>query len=251
MSRTVPPENPRTTDVARRTGLALPLLAVAGFFAVLMLAAAVQGHPIFRTADDAEPLPTTTPVPEPAPTTSGLPEFEPPQDSIVLTILTAVVAIVIGAVILLVLFFGLRLLVRTLMSLWHGRRLRRRGGADVAVGAVAAEPAPTDAPDAVEIRRGIAEARVAIERDDIPADAIVAAWIGLEESAADAGVIRGASETAAEFTVRILARRASITREVARLLRLYEDVRFGGLVTTEHDREVAAQCLRSIEEGWR
>lgn len=47
MSRTVPPETPVKSGPVRRTGLALSLLAVAGFFAILMLAAAVQGRPVF------------------------------------------------------------------------------------------------------------------------------------------------------------------------------------------------------------
>lgn len=250
MSSTAPPEIPETSGVARWTSLALPLLAVAGFFAILMLAATVQGRPSFRPLGSTEPSPTQTPVPEPAPTTSGMPEFEPPEDSLVLTIVTAAVVLLIGGVVLVVLFFGIRLLLRTLRNLWRDRRLRRRSGAEVLVAALEPELV-TAAPDAVEVRRGIAQALVALGREAPPSDAIVAAWIGLEESAADAGVVRAPSETAAEFTVRILGRRSSIASEVSGLLRLYEDVRFGGRTASERDRETAERSLRAIEEGWR
>jgi hypothetical protein len=250
MSRIVPPETPERSGVARWTSLVLPLLAVAGFFTILMLAAAVQGSPTFRPVGEPGPPPTRTPVPEPAPSSSGIPEFEPPEDPLILTIIAAAVVVLIGGVILAVLFFGIRLVVRMLAALWRDRRLRRRAGADVAV-AVTADPVAPVAPDAGEIRRGIAQALVALAQDDAPADGIVAAWIGLEESAADAGVVRAPSETAAEFTVRILARRASIAPQVSRLLRMYEDVRFGGRATTEGDRETALRCLREIEEAWR
>ncbi|MFJ4225789.1 DUF4129 domain-containing protein [Microbacterium sp. NPDC089695] len=250
MSRPVPPEIPEESGVARRPGLVFPLLGVAGFFVILMLAATVQGHPVFRPVGDPKSIPTRTPVPEPVPTTSGMPEFEPPEDSLILTIITAVVVILIGGVLLVVVFLGVRLLVRTLLSLWHGRRPRRRGGAEIP-GAVAGTEPAASTPDAVEIRRGISDALVALERDEPPTGAIVAAWMSLEESAADAGVVRAPSETAAEFTVRILARRSSLASDVSRLLRLYEDVRFGGRIATEHDRDTAVRCLRAIEEGWR
>lgn len=251
MSRIDQPEISERSSVARRTSLILSLLAVAGFFAILMLAAAVQGTPVFRPVGEAEPSPTQTPLPDPQPSTSGLPDFEPPEETVIPAILTAIFVVVVGGVILLVVFLGIRLLVRTLLNLWRDRRLRRRTGIEVAAGIAAVHPVPSDSPDAVEIRRGIAQALVAIDRDAAPTDAIVAAWAGLEESAADAGMVRADSETAAEFTVRILARRSSTAAEVSALLRLYEDVRFGGLVATEQDRATAARYLRAIEEGWR
>ena len=61
------------------------------------------------------------------------------------------------------------------------------------------------------MQRGIAGALATIDERATASDAIVAAWIGLEESAADAGVKRAASETPGEFVVRIITLRPGLS----------------------------------------
>lgn len=250
MSRAVREEAEATRQRRPLGRVLLGLVSITGFFALLMFASALQGYPVFAPAQESGPAVTVTPEPQPEMTQGPLPEIPPQEDSPVLTAIAIVVAVIIGAAILLMLFFGIRLLVRTLRGLWRDRPLARRVAAEVSVGGAETET-PSSEPEAEVVRRGVAQALRAIGDGAEPGDSIIAAWQGLEETAADAGVVRARSETAAEFTVRILAHRPSTSGEVATLLRLFEDVRFGGRVADEADRRTAIRCLRAIEEGWR
>ncbi|MEA1261534.1 DUF4129 domain-containing protein [Microbacterium sp. STF-2] len=234
----------------RPRGLLLPLIAIAGFFATIMFAASAQGLPQFggwftatedRAGDDV--LPT-------APTETAPPPLDPPEDSPLLAIIGYVLAAVVVAVVLAMVYLGLRLLIRYLVGLWRDRPLARREAARVDARVVIA-PAAHVEPDEATIQRGIAEALRTIDGRTLPGDSIVAAWVGLEESAADAGAGRGVNETPSEFTVRIIGRRAGIADDVVALLGLYEQVRFGGHDADERDRARAADCLRGIQKGWR
>ncbi|MFJ6531046.1 DUF4129 domain-containing protein [Microbacterium sp. NPDC091662] len=230
--------------------LLLPLIVIAGFFATIMFAAATQGLPQFggwftdteeRSGDDVVPT---------APAETASPPLDPPEDSPLLVIIGYILAAVVIAAVLAMVFFGARLLIRYLVGLWRDRPLARREATRVDTQAVTA-PVTDVEPDDATIRRGIAEALRTIDSRPLPGDSIVAAWVGLEESAADAGAGRGANETPSEFTVRIVGRRAGIADDVVALLGLYEQVRFGGHDAGEGDRARAAECLRAIQEGWR
>lgn len=249
MSRSEPPapEQEHVGTRPRIDRLLVPLIGIAGFFAVVMFAASAQGTPQFGpwpiegaepTAVDNTPAPMESAPPPPPP--------EQPADSAILAIIGYVAAALIVAAVLAMVYLG----VRYLVQLWRNRPLARRGAADVAVDVVAAPVADAD-PDAAVIRRGIDEALRTIDERPEPGDSIVAAWVGLEESAADAGAGRAANETPSEFTVRIIGRREGIADEIVVLLRLYEEVRFGGHVADDDDRARAATCLRGIQEGWR
>ena len=225
----------------------LPLVAVAGFFAVVMFVAAQQGLPQFRPlpGGGTELVDVGTSEPAPAEMTPG--PMEQTEES---PLFKVILAVLVAIAVLTLLFFGARMLVRYLRGLWRDRPLERREAA--AVDAMSVVIAGTDAePDAAIIRRGIDEALRTIDVDPAPGDSIVAAWVGLEESATDAGAGRAPHETPSEFTVRIIGRRAGIAADVVALLGLYEQVRFGGLVAEERDRATAAACLRGIQAGWR
>lgn len=235
---------------SRSRHLLLPLIAITGLFAVVMFAAAAQGLPQFSLGPDEGPSSTSEEVVPPAPMESSPPPMEPPEDSPLLTIIGFVLAALVAAAVLAAAYFGLRLLLRFLKGLWRDRPLARQEvahvDAEVLVGAA------LDAePDEATIRRGIAEALRTIDERPAPGDSIVAAWVGLEESAADAGAGRGANETPSEFTVRIIGRRTGIAADVVTLLALYEQVRFGGRDADEGDRATASACLRGIQAGWR
>jgi hypothetical protein len=235
---------------SRSRHLLLPLIAITGLFAVVMFAAAAQGLPQFSLGPDEGPSSTSEEVVPPAPMESSPPPMEPPEDSPLLTIIGFVLAALVAAAVLAAASFGLRLLLRFLKGLWRDRPLARQEvahvDAEVLVGAA------LDAePDEATIRRGIAEALRTIDERPAPGDSIVAAWVGLEESAADAGAGRGANETPSEFTVRIIGRRTGIAADVVTLLALYEQVRFGGRDADEGDRATASACLRGIQAGWR
>ncbi|GGF33027.1 hypothetical protein GCM10010922_05130 [Microbacterium sorbitolivorans] len=216
--------------------------------AVVMVAAAVQGTPRFDPPDwdfgsrGGQIMPTLSEAPPETPF-----EFFPQQEpgnggSVVGWILIALAAAVAGVL----LFF----LVRALIRAWLARVPRRAVEAPGAETFVSdREPDPEAA--APEIRRGIAFARRVIDQHAAPSDAIVAAWVGLEQSASDAGLVRGTAETPAEFALRIITHREAIAGDARELLRLYERVRFAGRVATEDDRAAARRALEAIEEGWR
>ncbi len=220
--------------------------AVTVLFLIVMFTASMQGLPSFHPPFIEVDLPDRTAGPEPTPpTTPPTPPPEPETSFWGIIVLVLLLALVAGAAALLI-----TMAVRALIQQWRDRPLSRRDGADVDV-AEATAAGVAAAPDAPIVRRGIAAARVVVRERADPGDAIVAAWVGLEETAADAGIPRAASETPAEFTLRILLRRPGIEEATRDLLRLYESVRFGGRVGTEQDRTAAAHALDVIEEGWR
>lgn len=214
-------------------------------FLIATLAAAVAGHPVFTPGEpDPEPLPQPT-APQTVPP-MGIGEPQQQSDDLLLRIIGIVMVVLVVAAAV----AALVMLVRAVLLHWRSRPLRRAEGAATDV-AMNAEAVTESAPDAPTMRRGIAAARAAIDLPSDAGDAIIAAWVGLEETAIDSGVGRGRSETPAEFTLRILLRRPGIEEPARRLLRLYESVRFGGHRADAAMREDAARALAEIEEGWR
>lgn len=235
----------RTGGGVRGAGL---VGAVVVLFTVAMIAATVQGAPTFRpdslfTPAPAEPMPTTDPA------GTGLPEdveMDPTGAAIAQT-LGIILMVLVGAALIAL----LALIVRTLIRAWRDRPLRRRDAAEVSSALTGIDATPESDVAVPVIQRGIVGALRAIEDRAAPSDAIVAAWVGLEESAADAGVRRATSETPGEFVLRIITLRAGVADEAAQLLDLYERVRFGTHVASEHDRDTARHALRRIEGVWR
>lgn len=221
------------------------LAFAAGLVLLVMAVARWQGAPELT-------LPEVTVQPTEEPTATQPPVTEPPPSGEQIVPdegLTTVVVIIFGIVALVVGILLLRALILFLARLSRDRRPSRREGAEIsgiAVGAPASAEAVAEA-----VRTGIAGALFRIEGEGLPGDAIVAAWVGLEESAAEAGVKRGLAETPAEFTMRIIAPREAVAAEAAALLRLYERVRFGGWEAQEPDRARAREALQKIERAWR
>lgn len=222
--------------------------AVIGLFLIVLVAIAVQGTPSIDFAP-SEPREAATPPPvldeSPMPVGTPLPE-NPASDIIGATIGFVFLALAAVAV-----TFILILVVRALMRAWRDRPLQTQEGdaTDFEVQEQAVDAEPDVA--APMIRRGIQGALRTIDERPIATDAIIAAWVGLEESATDAGMTRGASETPSEFALRIITRRSGFSDAARELLRLYERVRFGGYIAEEHDRDAARAALQRIEEGWR
>ncbi|MBS1675100.1 MAG: DUF4129 domain-containing protein [Actinobacteria bacterium] len=233
-------------DDARIRRLPLPgaLAIVVLVTVVLMGVASLQGAPRFGDIGLPRGLPFPMPTADEQTPGAGVPQ--PLPDSPVLAMIASVIAIVIAAVGLVLMGW---LFWRMIRGLWAGRPLRRQDGADVATGgAVGSGDEPVDA-DA--IRTAAVDAQQVIDAHRDPGDAIVAAWVHLEEASARAGRARAAAETPGEFTMRILRRRPGLDRELETLLGLYESVRFGGRLADEAARDTARSCLLAIEEGWR
>lgn len=243
----MPSEHPTRVAGRRVRGIGLAVTVVV-LIVVAMIAAGIQGAPTFRPSDPVPP-PTSEPLPTTAPGGTGTPE--PLENESTNAVLVQVMGIVLMVLVAAAVLALLVLIVRALLRAWRERPLRRRDAADVAHGVDDLSVAPDPEVAVTVIQRGIAGALLALDDRMAPTDAIVAAWVGLEESAADAGVSRAASETAGEFALRIITLRSGIADDAVALLNLYERVRFGTYVAVEQDRVAARAALRRIEEVWR
>lgn len=142
---------------------------------------------------------------------------------------------------------------------WHRRAPRRRAPRSVeaetqiAVAAGVGQPVEPE-PDLPVVRSGIEEALLELDRDVEPGDAVVRAWLGLQQSAEQSGVSRGRSETPTEFTSRILGRvfanDSAGSDAIATLLRLYLRTRFGDHPVTETDVALVRDALRELVLRW-
>jgi hypothetical protein len=111
---------------------------------------------------------------------------------------------------------------------------------------IALEPEPSTP----ELRTGIELALQALDEQREPADAIVRAWLGLQETAAESGIVRRDAETPTEFTSRILSRAFGDDRAVRTLLRLYLRTRFGDHPVTADDVATVRAALRELVRTW-
>ena len=223
--------------------------AVIVLFALVALASALQGRPQFRATNfELGNGIAYTPLPEPSSTGEPLPRVTDTPWWV--TALSVVLGAALALALIVLLVFLARLLVRAVRDLWQSRSHSIQGGVDLTV-ADASGPSSEQVPDAVHVRRGIATALREISAGTAPSDSIVAAWVGVEQAAADAGVTRGTSETAAELSLRVIAHRSKISAETQELLALYEKVRFGGYLADEGDRDVARRLLERIAGEWQ
>jgi hypothetical protein len=93
-----------------------------------------------------------------------------------------------------------------------------------------------------------AVARLALLRAGEPRNAIVACWVDLEESASAAGLPRHPSETAAEYTIRVLHTWDIAPAALGGLAELYREARYSRHPLTEHHRAEAIARLTTIHE---
>jgi hypothetical protein len=133
---------------------------------------------------------------------------------------------------------------------WAGRPSRaatsRHSLAVEATSEVPVEPEP----DAPALSAGIELALQALDAHREPADAIVRAWLGLQETAEESGIKRLAAETPTEFTSRILGRAFADARPVQTLLRLYLRTRFGDHPVTGADVAAVRVALQELVRTW-
>jgi hypothetical protein len=97
---------------------------------------------------------------------------------------------------------------------------------------------------------GIGLALQALDEQREPADAVVRAWIGLQETAEESGIVRRPSETPTEFTSRILSGAFADDRALRTLLRLYLRTRFGDHPVTDQDVAAVREALAQLLSTW-
>ncbi|HEY3771555.1 MAG TPA: DUF4129 domain-containing protein [Solirubrobacteraceae bacterium] len=145
------------------------------------------------------------------------------------------------------------IVVALLWRWWAGRRSgAARNRHSVVTGATTSEPPiePEPEPDTPALRTGIELALQVLDEQREPADAIVRAWLGLQETAEQSGIVRGPAETPTEFTSRILSRAVTDDRALRTLLRLYLRTRFGDHPATTDDVAQVRAALRELVATW-
>jgi hypothetical protein len=192
-------------------------------------------------------LPAVTPTPIVPPRSSplGLPGTGEPNP---------VVQTVVGIVLQVLFFAAAAAIVAALVAfivrrIRQRRRLLRRRGSSGEVGGGVATTSDGVVP-APAMRRGIARALEILDERREPSDAVVQAWLGLEQTATDAGAGRGTAETPAEYTARIVQRFATDRAAAHALLRLYQDVRFGGRTADAASVTAARESLLRLQASW-
>jgi Domain of unknown function (DUF4129) len=213
---------------------ALILLAVGG--------AAVRGPWVLerRTAEvpfRGARLPT--PTPEPLPTDQRPPLPEPGEaPRIDLSWLPGVLIVLAAAVLALVLW---RIWLRYRRASAPGEESPRSAGIADDVEAL---------PEVPVLLRGVEAARLSLASIAEPGDAVIAAWLSLEDAAAESGVRRHPAQTPTEFTLAILTATKADAEATRELLALYHLARFSTHPVTADDVEHASRCLGAIAESW-
>ncbi len=135
---------------------------------------------------------------------------------------------------------------------WAGRPSRAATAQNSAVTAATSEIpiGPEPEPDTPALRTGIELALQMLDEQREPADAIVRAWLGLQETAAESGIVRRPAETPTEFTSRILSRAFGDDRAIRTLLRLYLRTRFGDHPVTDDDVAAVRAALQDLVRTW-
>ena len=140
------------------------------------------------------------------------------------------------------------------LLLWRwlaGRPLRSISGLRGA-GApnVPPDPIPEPEPDVPELRSGVEEALRLLDTVREPSDAVMRAWLGLQRTAEDSGILRRAAETPTEFTSRIMSRVSADDRAIRTLLTLYLRTRFGEHPVTAADVARVRAALEGLARSW-
>lgn len=105
------------------------------------------------------------------------------------------------------------------------------------------------APHLPALRDGVEDAGDRLRRVPLPGDAVIAAWVALENAAAGSGVVRRASQTPTEFTLAVLDRTPADPAAARELLDLYLRARFGDEPVGPRDVDLAADAVRRLADS--
>lgn len=215
------------------------MLALAGAAVLLLLlglgARLPAESPVTAVPDLAPrtvPAPTPAAPPAPPPLPPGAPP-QPPSETA-----QAVGDVLVG--LLVVVGVALLVLVLLLVARVVARRPPLPEGIDDT------EPAVVDLAEVEELLR---RSRSEIDLDGDVNRAVVSCWRGLEALAADAGVPRGASQTAREYVVAVLTDAQLPQGPAERLADLYEAALFAGTRLPETSRTAALDALAELRRA--
>ncbi|MEX0705119.1 MAG: DUF4129 domain-containing protein [Nitriliruptoraceae bacterium] len=105
-------------------------------------------------------------------------------------------------------------------------------------------------PEVPVLRRGVEAAQRHLAAAAGPTDAVVSAWLALEEAAATSGVRRRPAQTPTEFTVGVLERTRADADATTELLALYHRARFSRAAVGPADVASASDCFTRIAASW-
>lgn len=236
-------------DRVKRAGRAPTIVIVTALLCVaIAIAAGLEGRFVFGgprwIPQDGTPATPVAASPQPQSTmvATAAPHLDKPQAPIVISWLPILVALAL----LLLLAFGL------LLRYWLRNR---RGPADEWLGLDGAlqelgeESSPAEA-DLPALQRGLVRAADILASAREPRDAIVRAWIGLQEAAEDSGVRRRAAETPTEFTRRVFESVSADRAAATTLLDVYLRVRFGAAPASAADVTLARKAIQRLRDTW-
>lgn len=212
--------------------------AVVGGVLLMVAVAARSGTPLSASANPRPlKLPTRPPV-DYRPPTGSVPELNLPGAGGLLWVVAA------GSLLLVVLLlFGLLMALRAFLGRPLGISRRNRPAE--------AEAVP-DAPDAAsdELRSRLrGEVVAGLEDLDEAADprrAVIACWLRLERTVAEAGTPRLAAETPGELVGRVLAEHQVRPGALERLTALYREARYSPHDVDDHVRNAARAALDDV-----
>ena len=231
----------------KRAGARIPLIPilVALLLLIVAVAAGLEGRfsfagALFTPGKAARPVDTSTPPSD----VSTAAATAKPTIGTGITFGLLPILIVLGCLILAVV--GL-LLLYWVRNRGLGRRFAR---IDDSLNEELQRSADEQEADLPTLHRGLVLAADVLESNREPRDAIVRAWLGLQEAAEDSGVARRASETPTEFTTRVFESVDGDRAAAADLLEVYLRVRFRSTPATIEDVVVARDAIDRLRSTW-
>lgn len=105
-------------------------------------------------------------------------------------------------------------------------------------------------PESAETARGraIGAAITALDAAGDPRQAVIAAYVAMQQTYSAHGVVRGRAESAREYLGRLLVASRATQAEATRLTGLFEEARFSTHPMTQRMREVALGTLTSLRD---
>ena len=239
-----------TVSDVKRGSRRVPLIpiVVAVLCVIVAVGAGLEGRfafggPIWTPGQKPVPAATYTPPPQNPLGSTSAPKIGPVGNGITISWLP--ILIIFGCVFLAVLLLVIVYLVRYLR-----RRTGRFGGVENAIEDEVDIIEVEDAADLPVLHRGLLRASDVLESEREPRDAIVRAWLGLQEAAEDSGLSRRPAETPTEFTTRVFASVHADRAAAAALLEVYLRVRFRATPATPADVAVAREAIDRLRQTW-
>ena len=241
-----PPEEQHAGGAPRRDRLqSVTQIVAVGFVVLLVVVAASAIGPWQLDPPFQLEAPSTTDVPPatgtgtasstPSPSESTQWQDMPAPD---LTWLAIVITVIGAAAVVLVL----------LRVLAYLRRPREKEPAEP--GTTADSGDAEDEPDLPVLQDGVRTAVEQLRAVGPPRDAIVAAWLAMEDAASRSGVTRRPAQTPTEHASAVLARTAADPRATEHLLHLYHRARFSTQEPQPSDVQEAADALEQLAASW-